>query len=292
VTGEENWNLPARMNRKAAQDGRRYRLFCASQADVFEDFDGHVVNHKDRPMILTGKRSPWWEPLEGGGGPALGLDVMRARLWELVEATPNIDWLLLTKRPENVMRMVPEHWRNAFPKNVWMGVTVGTQKTVARLDILETIPAWVRWVSSEPLLSHIDLELPRRAGRIHWIIGGGESGDAGVQVRPTHPWWAASLRDQCVAAGVRYHFKQWGEYMPVENEFDNKTSPAELDRLIILDRQGRMGSVDAIDDPRPMLRVGKKSAGRLIDGVLWDEFPDSPLAEVRGEAAGAVSLGV
>jgi protein gp37 len=115
--GEKHWAEPLRWNKDAGNTGDRARVFCASMGDVFE-------NRRD-------------------------LDVWRTRLWELIEATPNLDWLLLTKRPELVTVTVP--WQDRWPRNVWLGTTVEDQRRAnERLPILTSIPAAVRFISAVP----------------------------------------------------------------------------------------------------------------------------------------------
>lgn len=129
----------------------------------------------------------------------------RQKLWELIEITPWLNWLLLTKRPQNILMLAPwgpVHW----PDNVWIGTSVENQRRADEcIPSLLHVPARVRFLSCEPLLGLLDLTpwLPR----LQWVICGGESG---AQARPMQPAWASSLRDQCVQADVPYFFKQWG----------------------------------------------------------------------------------
>lgn len=157
--------------------------------------------------------------------------------------------------------------------NVWLGVTVENQEAAdERIPLLLQTPAAVRWVSIEPLLGPVDLSYafgtgkgscpmhlagvapeglrPKGEHHLHWVVVGGESG---TNARPLHPDWARSLRDQCYAAGVPFLFKQWGEFAP----------DPDLMRANCKD-----WSAEAC-----MVRVGKKAAGRLLDGVLHDEYP-------------------
>lgn len=199
VTAEANWRKPLAWNAAAIEAGERHRVFCASLADVFED------------------RDELQEP--------------RERLFRLIMDTPGLDWLLLTKRPENVMRMVPESWRGGFPGQVWLGTSAGTQAAAdERIPHLLRCPAAVRFLSCEPLLGPVGLgrirtadftfvnaltgawDIASRVGgtgdpRIHWVIAGGESGPG---ARPCDVAWLRSLRDQCAAAGVPYFLKQLG----------------------------------------------------------------------------------
>ena len=164
-------NQPLRWDQDAAQSGQRARVFCASMADVFE-----------------------WNR---------ALDNLRERLWTLIESTPNLDWLLLTKRPHLARRLAP--WASAWPTHVWLGTTVENQLFAdRRIRFLLDVPCRYRFLSCEPLLGPVDLSA--YIGGLHWIIAGGESGG---RARPTHPDWIRLLRDQCVNAGVAFHFKQW-----------------------------------------------------------------------------------
>ena len=207
--GDDYWNLPLRWNRHAARIGRRSRVFCASMADVFE-----------------------WNR---------DLDATRDRLWALIERTPNLDWLLLTKRPHLISRLVP--WNDCWPDHVWVGTTVENQRFAEhRVRHLIGVPCRYRFLSCEPLLGPVDLS--PWIQRLHWIIAGGESGG---EARPTEPEWIRSLRDQCSTARVAFHFKQWGNLYPQET--------------------GETGS------PTVFVRTTKKNAGRVIDGRTWDELP-------------------
>jgi protein gp37 len=223
--GDNYWRQPLAWNAVAKKTNRRDRVFCASMADVFED-------RRD-------------------------LDASRARLWSLIQSTPDLDWLLLTKRPQAVSRLVP--WRSGWPRNVWLGTTVENQRWAdKRIPHLLGNEAHVHFVSCEPLLGLVDLEQwlqtdPSRSG-INWVIAGGESGHG---ARPMDPEWARSLRDQCIAAGVPYHFKQWGNWRPI-------SAPVNGHRVRTL----ISGEVKVV-----MENVGKKNAGRRLDGEEWDGVP-------------------
>lgn len=193
------WREPLKWNAAAAKSGQPHRVFCASLADVFEDL----------PQ----------------------LDEPRAWLWALIAATPHLTWLLLTKRPENVRRMVPNNWLcmipvgggvglPLWPGNVWLGTTVEDRaRAQQRIPALVEVPAHVRFLSVEPQLEAINLapwlwrdmdEYGRgygERGQIHWVIQGGESGP---HARPFDLAWADSMRAQCAEAGVAYFFKQMG----------------------------------------------------------------------------------
>lgn len=229
VTSDANWRLPLKWAKQARETGERPRVFCASMADVFED----------RPELV--------EP--------------RLRLWDLIDDTPELEWLLLTKRPENWRKVLPSFWIKRWPQNAMFGFTAEDQPRLdarfAHWDDLATTTLGLRtFVSCEPLLGPLDFH--GDFALIDWVICGGESGHG---ARPMHPDWARSLRDQCQAAGVPFLFKQWGNFSPVS---DGKT------------RYESVQSGVTMDEPFPMYRVGKKAAGRLLDGRTWDEFPCPP----------------
>ena len=171
-TRTKDWNKVLRWQSRAKVDGIRYRVFCASLADVFD-------NHKS---IL-----PEW----------------RADLWDLIRQCPDLDFLMLTKRPQNIPRFLPDDWGDGY-RNVWLGATVESRKEADRLAALTSVPAVVRFLSMEPLLGEVDLS--DHIDRLDWVITGGENGK---NYRPVDPNWFRSLRDQCVEAGVPFFFKQW-----------------------------------------------------------------------------------
>jgi protein gp37 len=126
------------------------------------------------------------------------------RLWSEIRTTQDLDWLLLTKRPENIVRMLPADWGDSWP-NVWLGATVENQRRAdERIPILQQIPAVVRFLSCEPLLEPVTLD---QAG-IDWVIVGAESDPHKRPLRPMELDWVRSLRDQCLAAGTAFFFKQ------------------------------------------------------------------------------------
>lgn len=222
---DKHWQDPLRWDAEAAERGERRRVFCASMADVFE------------------RRKELNEP--------------RERLWKLIEETPHLDWLLLTKRPQNIALMAP--WGEDWPHHVWLGTTVENQTWAEkRIPILMEVPARIRFLSCEPLLGPIDLTsfLHQKANGIHWIIAGGESGP---HSRPMNPDWVRNLRNQCAENGVAFHFKQWGHWIPEE---------------LLTEQQKKITVLDGYR----LAAVGKKQAGRELDGRTWDEFPSPNLA--------------
>jgi len=127
-------------------------------------------------------------------------DTFIERVFEVMEATPHHTYQVLTKRPIRLARLAASL---PWPDNVWMGVSIEQQREAWRADRLRDVPSAVRFISAEPLLGPLDLDLTR----INWLIAGGESGS---HHRPVKEEWIASLRDQCSAAGTAFFFKQWG----------------------------------------------------------------------------------
>lgn len=206
-TSEANWHKPLQWNRKAGKEGRRYKVFCASLADVFED----------RPELVE------W----------------RVELFRLIVHTPALDWLLLTKRPQHVMGLMNEMGWPSLMDNIWLGTSVENQEQAdKRIPELLKVPARIRFLSCEPLLGPVNLDpyfglqpgnrwadclcdeidpadqpcltcearqaLGAESG-IHWAIAGAESGHG---ARPMDLDWVRGLRDQCQWAGVPFFFKQ------------------------------------------------------------------------------------
>ncbi|NPT59702.1 phage Gp37/Gp68 family protein [Paraburkholderia elongata] len=245
---ESHWQDLIRWDRKAASEGVRRRVFTNSMSDLFDKF-----------------------------APA----GVRERHWSYIAQTPNLDHLLLTKRIGNVARMAPPAWLEpgCWPKNVWLGATIVDQEEADRdIPKLLAVPARVRFLSMEPLLGSVDLSAHLRVccgspieggsgsdfqppdpptccghfeSGIDWVICGGESGHG---ARPMHPGWARSIRDQCADAGVPFMFKQNGEWVSV----------SEI---------AGAGEHYRFSDGATVRRVGKKAAGRTLDGVTHDEFP-------------------
>lgn len=172
--------------------------------------------------------------------------------------------------------------------NVWLGVTAENQQAAdERIPTLLQTPAAVRFVSVEPMLGPVDLEkllgsayeartVQNGWHGIDWVIAGGETGPG---ARPMHPDWARSLRDQCQAAGTPFYFKAWGEWSPIE-VMNDPAAPHIL--LAYNGKQTQEYCGWGRDNPTArfaqMVRVGKKAAGRLLDGRTWDEFPEVEMA--------------
>jgi len=198
-------------------------------------------------------------------------------IFRTIEKCPKHTFMLLTKRPEIAL----EHSKNLMLEyffglpNLWLGVTVENQAQAdERIPILLQIRAAVRFVSVEPMLGPVKLPSGWKGARrmsdgheyywqlpfLDWVICGGETGPG---ARPIHPDWARSLRDQCQAAGVPFFFKQWGEYCAISQ------MPPETYRAWDVQH----GTENCWKEDEPCWRLGKKAAGRLLDGQEWNEFP-------------------
>lgn len=229
-------------------------------------------------------------------------------VWAVMWQRPQHIFQILTKRPERMRAWCRRvySYHNGHPyisgmdgpapiadrlilPNVWLGVSVEDQAAAdERIPLLLQTPATVRWISAEPLLGHISFEGmfanhdPRDGTNtleeLDWVVVGGESGP---KARPMHPDWVRSLRDQCQAVGVPFFFKQWGEWVPVCAQYPY--TDIEHDET---ERAGCVGDIALEPDgvipegyqPRSnrtwlMDRVGKKAAGRMLDGREWNEYP-------------------
>lgn len=171
-TRTKTWGNPIKWQKKARAEGVRFRVFTASLADVFD-------NHKSIQ------------------------DTWRRELWALIKSCPDLDFLMLTKRPQNISRFLPSDWGDGYG-NVWLGATVEDQKAADRIGHLTSVPAKVHFLSMEPLLGPVDLS--RHIEGLEWVITGGESGK---DYRPADANWFREIRDQCAAANVPFLFKQW-----------------------------------------------------------------------------------
>jgi protein gp37 len=175
IMADRYWKQPLKWNREAGEAGYRRLVFCSSMADVFETNDQ--------------------------------VETQRPRLWELIEQTPHLRWLLLTKRPQNIRRMLPKSLHGA--SNIWLGTTIENPDYMWRAEKVMEVAAPVHFLSLEPLLAEVttrDLaKLFHRNGGINWLITGCESGD---KSRPTPIDWYRRLRDEAKAYDIDYLFKQ------------------------------------------------------------------------------------
>ena len=180
-------------------------------------------------------------------------------VFQVMADTPRHTYQVLTKRAQRLSKMAPSL---PWPKNVWMGVSVESDRYSFRANHLRKVPAAVRFISAEPLLGPVaNLDLTG----INWVIAGGESGPG---ARPMHPSWAKDLRDRCKFEDVAFFFKQWGAWAP---NGEPGAVPVTIEG-VLLDEMPRARVPGA---PVAMRRVGKGAAGRVIDGRTWNEMPVS-----------------
>ncbi|MDB5409277.1 MAG: hypothetical protein JWL84_4189 [Rhodospirillales bacterium] len=283
-TSPANWRQPLKWNREA--EGAQY-AWNTAKASLFDGDEAAMIEKgwikPTRPRVFCASLADVFDNQVP--------DEWRSDLWLLISSTPHLDWLLLTKRPQNILKMLPR--MAAVPgllwpwPNVWLGTTVENQDEAdRRIPHLLGAPAAVRFLSCEPLLGSVDItgwlwgsaepcpSCPRDvdcvcgmeprsklAGEraIGWVIGGGESGPG---ARPANPAWYRELRDQCASAGVAYFHKQNGEYVGLPEALDHGITPPQIARA-------KMAQLDGLD----MIRVGKHAAGRLLDGIKHDAFP-------------------
>lgn len=266
------WAGFTKSQKMAVETGVDRRVFVGSMMDIFE-----------RSMPLVDRN---------GVASELTTGDLRNRYFEQeVPHTPNLLHLMLTKRPSNIKRMIPPAWLEKPLGNVMYGYSAVDQPTTDGIRHLVDVPGR-HFLSCEPLLGHIDLVMAHAPfdarvcepglqpvlgttlSGIDWVIVGGESGS---HARPMHPAWARSLRDQCADAGVPYFFKQWGEWLPYA------APRVDHDKLqaILLHEDGTILNqptwTEAMDSTGPwqlMYKVGKHTAGRLLDGTLHSDVPE------------------
>lgn len=230
-TSTANWRQPLKWDKEARRTGYAPWVFCASLADVFDN---------EIPLA--------W----------------REDLWQLISNTPSLRWQLLTKRIGNVAKMLPEWWANGrLMRHVGVMATIANQEEAER-DIPKLLAlkaqrgiAWIG-ISYEPALGPLDLYRVVDGGvaELDWVVAGGESGP---KARPAASEWFRDVRDQCSEMGIAFLFKQWGEWLPLDQ------APDDLDRMAF-----------AIKSRLPdglFIRTGKKIAGRLLEGREWNEMP-------------------
>jgi protein gp37 len=184
-TSEANWRKPLQWAKTAGAAGERHRVFCASLADVFDN-----------------QAPPEW----------------RADLFKLIRQTPELDWLLLTKRPENIKKMLPLDWGGDYA-NVWLGTTCEDQANYdRRWPILANIPAAIRFISYEPAIGPLDpygVVVPKGFRTPDWLICGGESGPG---ARMMDPEWARHARDECEINCTAFFMKQMTAKQPIPDD--------------------------------------------------------------------------
>lgn len=244
-TSVENWRKPLKWNRDALRTGTRPRVFSNSLSD-------------------------WADPEVP--------DDWRRDLFGVVHETPNLDWLLLTKRHALAMGYLEEHAQGLT--NIRIGMTVEDEKMASvRLPKLRGIreAGIPTFVSYEPALGPVDW--PRYIGAVGWLIAGAESGP---KARPAHPDWFRAARDVCAANAIPFHFKQWGEWAPYTvvagGDLGGLTRAGRVQIVHpggedIVTVANMTGGRSTLPGSRYMERVGKKSGGATLDGREHREFP-------------------
>jgi protein gp37 len=182
-TSPSKWREPFAWDRKAREAGEQRRVFTNSLSDFF---DNQVP-------------AEW-----------------RTEAWENIRRCDHLDWLILTKRPQNIRKMLPPDWGQGW-SHVWLGCTVENMvEARRRIPVLLRVPAICHFLSCEPLLAALDLRPWLGPDRINWIICGGESGSKNR--RMMDPDWARDLRDQSKVAGVAFFMKQMTCRFPKQGE--------------------------------------------------------------------------
>jgi len=291
---DETWNFFGGCSRIAAgcKNCWAYRL-TAGRLKHRPLYEGLTENGdwtgKIRLCTDIGRADLLEKPLHWRKGRRIGVEFMGdlfhknvpfefiKRIWDVAVKCPQHTLYILTKRVDRALQFSQymagyDHISIAeWPRNVWLGISCSTQAEAdMNIPILLDIPAAVRYVSFEPLFVTINdagqVEKRRKRGvlgtwwwhDIDWVIVGGESGSG---ARPMHPDWVRNIRDQCIAAKVPFFFKQWGEYYALFGEGAVGTS-ARAPKAVYV-------------EPGPVLmyRVGKKKAGRVLDGRTWEQYP-------------------
>ena len=233
--GDRYWKDPLRWNAAAKRDGVRRKVFCGSMCDVLQRGDT--------------------------------LDVERQRLFKVIADTPDLDWLLLSKRLENARSLLPSGWFDVgWPSHVWAGVSVEDQACAeVRLEQLGRLPAPVRFVSAEPLLGELDVQ--RWLPSVDWVIVGGESG---MKARTLDPSWVLWLRAQCAQRKTPQVFKGWGKWLP-SSQICRRGDGGELVKTTMAPPAGRRR-----EHGQTFYAVGKKHSGALLGGHEYKQFPKGP----------------
>ncbi|WP_411033799.1 DUF5131 family protein [Shinella sp. BYT-45] len=255
-TSKSTWDAPFKWQRQAEKDGTRPFVFCASLADIF---DNQVPQD--------------W----------------RGEAFSVMRKTPNLVYLLLTKRPQLIVKLSDA--AGGLPANAALGTTVEDQdRADINLPALKVAKIELRplftFGSFEPLLGPVVIP---PAFMPDWIIAGGEADQGGHQARPTHPNWMRSLRDQAAMAGKPFHLKQWGEWVPQLGSVDLPDNP-EISRYQWAEWDGeewdfwnRPMLCDELDPDHSMIRAGRRRTGRMLDGATHDAFPHIPSISDAGE---------
>lgn len=217
-----------RARKSAIANNRRETVFCMSMGDIFE---------VSKPLSKN-EKSKWNNTSE-----------VRDELFRMIPDYPELIFLLLTKRPELIMRTIPDSWLIDWPENVWIGTSIGLPENVRRTRYLRMAKAKgaKTFVSAEPLIGPV--VFGEALDGIDWLIAGGESemSFSSGKARPMNPDWARSLRDECAVKGIPFFFKQWGEH----------------------DQYGK--------------KVGKVAAGKALDGEILQAFPPEFHTPIKAE---------
>lgn len=172
--GVKHWQEPVKWNVQAQKQGVKHKVFCASMADVFED-------RRD-------------------------LDAERAKLWRLIDKTPWLIWQILTKRPQNITRLVPLEWLERWPSNVWPGASVEDSLNEKRAKFLNALPTCTAFLSIEPMIGNPDV-ISMAGTNIRWAIFGGESGHGARRMEID---WVREGIVACRHVGIAPFVKQLG----------------------------------------------------------------------------------
>lgn len=305
LTSDANWAQPLKWNRDAEASGVRARVFCASLADVFEDWQGPMVDSSGR-LHIEGPE---------GLGRFMTMNDVRQRLFALIDATPNLDWLLLTKRPENIRSMylsqhldggttgrIREFMDEAesqdahpyFRRNVWLGTSVENQEFADKripelLKCRDLSP--VLFLSCEPLLGPVDLNADG-GWLVPWEKSDGVCGpDAWNEMFVCAKNHSAKRylksekhgRNICLQSGCEatvYPAKPGINWVIAGGESGPEARPSDPEWFRSIRDQCKACSVPFLfkqwgEHDEKLCRVGKSKAGRMLDEVLHDEFPKS-----------------
>ncbi|MFM0058562.1 phage Gp37/Gp68 family protein [Paraburkholderia phytofirmans] len=287
-TSANNWRDPLKWNARHAeffaQHSRCERVFCASLADVFDNEVPVAWRTDLLDLIRRTPRLDW-----------LLLTKRIGNVTRMLQEVHDEGLRTPVTADDHATKQWTREWLDGSPPvNVWLGATIVNQEEADRdIPKLLSVPAAKHFLSMEPLLGPVDLERPMPCpdidqgggtlicqpwmiqSGIDWVIVGGESG---ANARPMHPAWVFDLRDQCKDANVSFLFKQWGEWAPGENcggpmKRTERVAHWWADDWLFseLTPSGSVGM--HYDDEPTVYRVGKKTAGRTLDGVTHDEFP-------------------
>ena len=269
---------------------RLTKLVPAYAGREFSDVRTHA-DRLDRPLHWKRPRLVFVNSMSDLFHENVPIDFI-ARVFDVMARCPQHTFQILTKRAARLQFVLWSELDWKPQPNVWLGVSIEDQAAAdERIPLLLDTPAAVRWISAEPLLGDVNIKPwlqqkmfgPRamngnayinshETNRLDWIVVGGESGP---KARPMNPYWVRSLRDQCAGADVPFLFKQWGEYLPI-------TSTDRPDGLTFWpDDGGETGRLEGLNaraveaHGREYARVGKRAAGRLLDGVQHGCYPGS-----------------